>query len=713
MQTFKKIGEGFLIAGFVFLFIILAFQSQLQLPTWLKIAGRMHPMFLHFPIVLLLLSFLSLWIPSHEQSVWNWFDGLRLVAAISAVVTAVMGLLLSLEEPELTRLLQWHKWSGVGVAFLALVFYIFSDFFIRVKYVGKAFTLFAGLLIFLTGHWGAGLTHGDNYLLEPMSAERKVAVEDAVVFNDVIKPILERKCLSCHREGNMKGGLLMENIAGMLKGGKTGPLFVPGEPEMSLLIQRIHLPVNEKKHMPPASKPALTDEESALLYAWIRSGALMKEKLVSLPAQDSFRLLATRTFATDDMPVHQLAYDFPPADQKTVAALNNNYRVIEPLALGAAALSVKFYGIAQFSSRALQELLPIKQQVTELSVSRMPVKDEDLKTISEFTNITRLNLNYTDITGSGLQYLKSLGKLQQLSLSGTAVKANAFEGLDSLPELSKIFVWDTPIDSSQAVSLSNRNKKWKIETGFSKDTTVKIALPPPAFRTPSGVLQKPRMVELRHPVPGVEIRYTTDGKKPDSIKSEIYKQPFLIDSTMRLKARAFREGWYGSGTAEAVYIMRRVKPDSVLLLTKPDARYAMLSPDQLSDDDLGDLNFANGQWVGYQKSDANFLLYFNAQVNAGTILLNLLRNTGPHIFPPVSIEVWGGIDKDNLKLLGRKKIAMPGKDDAPAMIQEQVKFPSTSLRYIKVNIQRLKALPSWHDSKGKPGWVMISEIVVN
>jgi hypothetical protein len=713
MQTFKKIGEGFLIAGFVFLFIILIFQAQLQLPTWLKIAGRMHPMFLHFPIVLVLLSFLSLWIPSHEQSVWNWFDGLRLVAAISAVVTAVMGLLLSLEEAEITRLLQWHKWGGVAVAFLALSFYIFNDFLIRQKLLGKAFTLFAGFLIFITGHWGAGLTHGDNYLLEPMSADRKVLVEDAVVFNDVIKPILERKCLGCHREGNMKGGLLMENVAGMLEGGKTGPLFVPGEPEMSLLIQRIHLPVNEKKHMPPASKPALTDEEAALLYAWIRSGALMKEKLVSLPAQDSFRLLATRTLATDDMPVQQLAYDFPPADQKTIAALNNNYRVIEPLARGAAALSVKFYGIGEFSSRALQELLPLKQQVTELSVSRMPVKDEDLKTISQFTNITRLNLNYTDISGSGLQYLKTLGKLQQLSISGTAVKANAFEGLDSLPALSKIFVWDTQMDSSQVQWLSGRNRKWKIETGFTDDSTVKIALPPPAFRVPSGVLQKPRTVELRHPVPGVEIRYTTDGKKPDSIESKIYRQPFLIDSTAVLKARAFREGWYGSTTAEAVYIMRRVKPDSVLLLTKPDARYAMLAQDQLSDDDLGDLNYANGQWVGYQKSEAGFLLCFDEQVNAGTVLLNLLKNTGAHIFPPVSIEIWGGNEKNNLKLLGRKKIAMPLKHEPSVMIQEQIKFTPTSLRYIKINVERLKALPPWHGSKGKPAWVMVSEIVVN
>src|SRR5688500_12064315 len=139
MHTFKKIGEGFLIATFVFLFILVIFESQLQVPTWLKIAGRMHPMFLHFPIVLLLLSFLSLWIPSHEQSVWNWFDGLRLIAVISAVVTAIMGLLLSLEDNEITRVLQWHKWGGIGIAFLALLFYSYSNFFIRHKVTGKGF----------------------------------------------------------------------------------------------------------------------------------------------------------------------------------------------------------------------------------------------------------------------------------------------------------------------------------------------------------------------------------------------------------------------------------------------------------------------------------------------------------------------------------------------------------------------------------------------
>jgi len=32
---------------------------------------------------------------------------------------------------------------------------------------------------------------------------------------------------------------------------------------------------------------------------------------------------------------------------------------------------------------------------------------------------------------------------------------------------------------------------------------------------------------------------------------------------------------------------------------------------------------------------------------------------------------------------------------------------------MKIRIEKLKALPSWHDSKGKPAWVMLSEIVVD
>jgi uncharacterized membrane protein len=241
----------------------------------------MHPLFLHFPIVLFLISFIVLWLPLEEKEENEWLGILRLSAALSAIITAIMGLLLSLEEDKGGTVLQWHKWGGVLIALSGSIFYYNYSFFVKQRALGKLFTTMAAMLIILTSHWGGNLTHGDNYLLAPMDQKKQVPLQQALVFDDVIRPILEKKCFSCHGGSVNKGGLSLESLPGLIKGGKTGPLFLAGFPDTSLLIRRIHLPMQEKKHMPPAAKPQLTVEESALLYAWIRSGAPDNKKLVS------------------------------------------------------------------------------------------------------------------------------------------------------------------------------------------------------------------------------------------------------------------------------------------------------------------------------------------------------------------------------------------------------------------------------------------------
>lgn len=713
MQRIKKAGRGILLGGIVFLFFILAFENWLHVPAWLKIAGRMHPMFLHFPIVLLLLSFISFWIPFHEESVWKWFDGVRLIAALSAVFTAIMGLLLSLEEERTGSVLQWHKWSGVLVAVSGALFYAFDAYFVQRRNVGKIFTVAAAFIILITGHWGAGLTHGNNYLLAPLASDKKIPVEQALVFRDVIKPIFEEKCVSCHGDGNVKGGLVLDNITELLKGGKTGPLFVAGEPDNSLLIKRLHLPKGDKKHMPPASKPQLADDEIALLNAWIRSGALLDKKLTTLPPQDSFRMIASRFLAPANDAQNQTIYNFPHADNKKIATLNNNYRVIEPHAVRSPALTVLFYGKNMYSSKALEEILDLKQQIVDLNLSRMPVKDDDLKIVGEMSNLTKLNLNYTDITDKGLEHILSLKNLQAISLTGTAVSSKSIERLATMPQLEQVFLWDTPIDSLQITTMRNRFKKLRFETGFVQDDTSMIALSPPLIKTPSGIVEQPTQIEIRHPFKDVDIRYTLDGSNPDSITSRQYKHPIEINDNLVLSVRAFKNGWYASKPVQATFIKKGAEPDSVYLLTPPDPKYKDLPVNLLIDGDVGELNIRNGQWLGYQQNEAECLLYFKTTVTAKAVLLNMLLNTRAQIFPPVSLEVWGGMDATQLKSLGKISPPMPQKDTSAMFMRNEIAFPSTPLQYLKIVARPVKKLPDWHKEKGKQGWVYISEIVVN
>ena len=127
----------------------------------------------------------------------------------------------------------------------------------------------------LTGHYGAALTHGENFVLEPILKNRVEAVplEKAMVYEDVIKPIFEQKCTSCHNPEKIKGELILSDPESIKKGGKSGKLFVAGNPQISLLMQRLHLPMEDKKHMPPSGKTQLTADEVVLLSLWVKGQA--------------------------------------------------------------------------------------------------------------------------------------------------------------------------------------------------------------------------------------------------------------------------------------------------------------------------------------------------------------------------------------------------------------------------------------------------------
>ncbi|MFZ4765328.1 MAG: PSD1 and planctomycete cytochrome C domain-containing protein [Roseimicrobium sp.] len=91
-------------------------------------------------------------------------------------------------------------------------------------------------------------------------------------FEKKIRPILADHCYQCHSADTKPAGLLrVDDRNGLLVGGEEGPAIVVGDPDQSLILQRI-LTTDEKKHMPKEGEP-LTDEEIADLKTWIKDGA--------------------------------------------------------------------------------------------------------------------------------------------------------------------------------------------------------------------------------------------------------------------------------------------------------------------------------------------------------------------------------------------------------------------------------------------------------
>src|SRR5262249_28168606 len=85
------------------------------------------------------------------------------------------------------------------------------------------------------------------------------------------KPVLKERCYACHGALKQQARLRLDTAALIRKGGKHGPAVQPGNPDDSLLLERVSDP-EEATRMPPQGKP-LTERQLALLKAWIGQGA--------------------------------------------------------------------------------------------------------------------------------------------------------------------------------------------------------------------------------------------------------------------------------------------------------------------------------------------------------------------------------------------------------------------------------------------------------
>ena len=458
MDRIRKTGSIVSLAGLVFLLFLFLFEERLHIPSWLQVVGRMHPLMLHFPIVLLVISLVSYWVPKEQGQGYGW-ELIRLFAALTALLTAIMGMILSIEQADKGDMLVYHKWTGMSLAIITWALYAFHQKIAERKKLARSISVVGGLVLLITGHLGANLTHGENFLAGPViSLDKKIIdPEQAEIFGDIIYPVLQEKCGGCHQGGNRKGGLSLTDSMAIMAGGKTGKVLVAGDLLQSSLIIRLHLPVSDKKHMPLAAKPQLSADELNLLEAWVKAGAPFHQKLKDRQPTNPLRMLADAYIKSQAPVENEIVYDFTEADPATLDKLNNNYRVIKQLGKNSPALAVSFFGRAMFTPEKLKELDLVKQQIIHLNLAKMPVTDEQVKWIAALPNLRRLNLNYSDITDQSMQLLAGMKNLASLSVSGTGISVQGLNALISNKTIREVYVWDSKIKTPDIQSL--RQKK--------------------------------------------------------------------------------------------------------------------------------------------------------------------------------------------------------------------------------------------------------------
>src|SRR6476469_5281556 len=121
-------------------------------------------------------------------------------------------------------------------------------------------------------------------------------------FESKVRPVLATNCYDCHTTERF-AGLRVDSRESLLKGGRSGPAIVPGDPDHSLLIQAVRQ--TDKLKMPKGGH--LTADEIGALEEWVRAGAPWP---------------ASAAVAAADKPSDAGAEK--PADASTPAAANNS-----------------------------------------------------------------------------------------------------------------------------------------------------------------------------------------------------------------------------------------------------------------------------------------------------------------------------------------------------------------------------------------------------
>lgn len=425
--------------------------------------GHLHPLLVHLPIgLVILVAFLELLalVPGFKQV--NSNAGVILALAVPAAAGAALcGWLLSQAGGYQDKLLQWHKWAGISTAVACAVAALLYRLDLKTAYRWCLFP--SVILLVVAGHFGGSLTHGTDYFVRyapapfrswfgtqpkaPPAPTNHVEIAQLTAFSGVIQPVLQQNCVSCHGPDKSKGGLRLDTFDGVAKGGKSGPVIVPGKAAESEILKRIRLPATDDDHMPPNGKPQPSPDEIALVNWWLDAGAPVDKRVSELKASPRITQILAARFGAPLPVAKTVAPKLLNEVQPQLAALADDLSIAitplspkDPWLQCNASIAGTNFGDAQ-----LAKLAQIGPNLRWLDLAGTAVTDAGLSQLAAMPNLTRLHLERTQLTDAGLARVSGLNDLEYLNLYATGITDSGLDELEKLPKLKQLYLWQTKV----------------------------------------------------------------------------------------------------------------------------------------------------------------------------------------------------------------------------------------------------------------------------
>jgi uncharacterized membrane protein len=484
------------IAGLIAMPFLAGEPDPEKMPDTVRFLGRFHPVLLHLPIGVFALivmqergaMFARRGSELKQTSQFPIFFG-----AVSAIIAVLAGFLLYQgEDYGDSEVITRHLWGGLIFAVVAVFAFIVKAWTVS----GNGNPAFYRTLLFgsvgimgFASHDGAAITHGEGYLTQYAPDPLRLAigldakktepasksVQDQLVYADLVAPILERRCVQCHKEGKAKGKLRMDTFEMLVKGGKEGPAFESGDSSKSNIMVRIDLPMDDDEHMPPEGKTDIEEHEIAVLRWWIDNGADEKVTLSGLEVPAPIQAAIGKLLPSGKVDAGAPFAAVPAKAKGPDAALKS----------AVAAFSKEFPGALSFESQEsagltftavslrgnlddagfskLEKLLP---HLVTVDLSATKITDQSVAKLVTAGQLRLIRLAETDITDASIDLLLKIPSLESINLYGTKVTDVGVSKLGAMPNLKRLYLWQTAVTPEAIKALKEKLPSCEIVTGL-------------------------------------------------------------------------------------------------------------------------------------------------------------------------------------------------------------------------------------------------------
>ena len=501
--SFRRGGKGqrylpamaaaFVLLGMMLLAFALAAGADGTPSRFQLLVGRLHPLTVHLPIGFLLLA-----VTLEGGARWRPLRPLRhavpfvlVLGAASAVIAVLAGYLLSATGGYDGPTVLWHKRLGFGVAITAVsaVALWHSHRLRPSKPLRLAYTaslLASAALLVAAGHLGGNLAHGPEFLTEYMPPPLQAAfrmidgetraaptfarMDEAEIYQHLVQPVFQARCVSCHGPQQQKGGLRLDSLATMVKGGESGPALVPGHSARSEMVRRIFLPEGHEEAMPPRGRRPLTALEAELIRWWIDEGSSTTKTVGEAKPTPSVQMLIEQLAGPPEQRVSPvLRTRIAAADSTALAKARAGGLSIRPVAAGSNFLRAQCVAtVKACAGEHVRLLLPFAPQIAILNLADGAIGDAEMADVARFPNLVRLRLERTQVTDAGVAHVRTLEHLEYLNLHGTRVGDSGLIHLADLRNLRALYLWQSAASPAGVERLHAALPKVRVDLGISQ-----------------------------------------------------------------------------------------------------------------------------------------------------------------------------------------------------------------------------------------------------